>query len=82
MATNWDIDRRIAASWHLVDFVSEGDDAAIRYSPVPPRGLEVIKLGTETATPVCSATFAEDHALLAPADMPCATLLCGDIPKN
>ena len=82
MAANPDIDLRITASRHLVDFASEGVDAAIRYSPAPSRDLKAIKLGTETVTPVCSANYAEDHALLAPADLYRATLLCGDIPED
>ena len=82
MAANPDIDLRITASRHLVDFASEGVDAAIRYSPAPSRDLAAIKLGTETVTPVCSATYAKDHALHTPADMCRATLLCGDIPED
>lgn len=82
MATNPDIDLRITASRHLVDFASEGVDAAIRYSPATPRDLEAIKLGTETVTPVCSANYAKEHALHTPADMYRATLLCGDIPED
>lgn len=82
MAANPDIDLRITASRHLVDFASEGVDAAIRYSPAPPHDLEAAKLGTETITPVCSVKYAEDHALQAPADMYRATLLCGDIPED
>ncbi|MFK7941478.1 MAG: LysR substrate-binding domain-containing protein [Paracoccaceae bacterium] len=82
MAANPDIDLRITASRHLVDFASEGVDAAIRYSPAPSRELEAFKLGTETITPVCSADYAESHALYEPADMCRATLLCGDIPED
>lgn len=82
MAANPDIDLRITASRHLVDFASEGVDAAIRYSPAPPRDLEGVKLGTETVTPVCSPAYAKDHALRAPADMYRATLLCADIPED
>lgn len=82
MAANPDIDLRITASRHLVDFVAEGVDAAIRYSPGPSADLDVVKLGTETVTPVCSAAYASDHALRAPADAYRATLLCGDIPED
>jgi len=82
MAAHPDIDLRITASRHLVNFASEGVDAAIRYSPEPSRDLERVKLGTETIVPVCSATYAEDHALRTPADMSRATLLCGDIPED
>lgn len=82
MAANPDIDLRITASRHLVDFASEGVDAAIRYGPAQSSSLNAIKLGTETVTPVCSATYAKNQALHAPADMYRATLLCGDIPED
>lgn len=82
MKAHPDIDLRITASRHLVDFSLEGVDAAIRYSPEPSHDLAAVKLGTETITPVCSATYAEDHSLHAPADMYRATLLCGDIPED
>ncbi len=82
LSANPDIDLRITASRHLVDFVTEGVDAAIRYSPAPPGNLEAVKLGTETVTPVCSAEYAEKHELDAPEDMYRATLLCGDIPED
>lgn len=82
MSANPDIDLRITASRHLVDFVSEGVDAAIRYTPQPASDLELVKLGTETITPVCSPSYAEEHALHEPADMYRATLLCGDIPED
>lgn len=82
LAANPEIDLRITASRHLVDFASEGVDAAIRYSRAPQSHLEAIKLGTETVTPVCSADYAHDFALNAPQDMYRATLLCGDIPED
>ncbi|MEM7544447.1 MAG: LysR substrate-binding domain-containing protein [Pseudomonadota bacterium] len=82
MAANPNIDLRITASRHLVDFASEGVDAAVRYGIAPTRDLDAHKLGTETVTPVCSATYAKEHALRAPADMYRATLLCGDIPED
>lgn len=82
LRANPDIDLRITASRHLVDFVSEGVDAAIRYSPASPANLDAVKLGTETVTPVCSAQYAEQHALNAPKDIYRATLLCGDIPED
>lgn len=82
MTANPKIDLRITASRHLVDFASEGVDAAIRYSPAQPSSLDAVRLGTETVTPVCSATYAENLALHAPADMYRTTLLCGDIPED
>lgn len=81
-AANPDIDLRITASRHLVDFTSEGVDAAIRYSPAPAGNLEAVKLGTETIAPVCSASYAQEHGLNTPDDLYRATLLCGDIPED
>lgn len=82
LAANPDIDLRIAASRHVVDFTSEGVDAAIRYSPMPSGNIEAIKLGTETITPVCSVKYAQEHQLNTPNDLYSATLLCGDIPED
>lgn len=76
------IDLRITASRHLVDFATEGVDAAIRYSPAPSNTVEAVKLGTETVTPVCAPQYARYHALRTPADLYNATLLCGDIPED
>lgn len=82
MRANPDIDLRITASRHLVDFTSEGVDAAIRYGPSSPGNLQSVKLGTETVTPVCSPRYAEDHRIRGPEDLYRATLLCGDIPED
>ncbi len=82
LAKNPDIDLRITASRHLVDFASEAVHAAIRYSPAPPPDLEATKLGGETVTPVCSAQYAEELNLKTPKDLDRATLLCGDIPED
>ena len=76
------IDLRITASRHLVDFISEGVDAAIRYSPSPSADLVAVKLGTETVLPVCSPDYARDQGLKTPDDLYRATLLCGDIPED
>jgi LysR family glycine cleavage system transcriptional activator len=81
-AVNPDIDLRITASRHLVDFTSEGVDAAIRYSPAPAGHLDAIKLGTETIAPVCSASYAQKLGLNKPHDLYRATLLYGDIPED
>jgi LysR family transcriptional regulator, glycine cleavage system transcriptional activator len=82
LTQNPEIDLRIAASRHLVDFSAEGVDAAIRYSPMPSASLEAIKLGTETVQPVCSPQYARDHGLATPDDLHRTTLLCGDIPED
>lgn len=77
-----DIDLRLTASRHLVDFATEGVTAAIRYSPSPSGDLEATKLGTETVLPVCSPDYARAHHLQVPEDLQRATLLCGDIPED
>lgn len=82
LTANPDIDLRITASRHLVDFSAEGVDAAIRYSPAPAANVAAFKLGTETVAPVCSPAYARDKGLVAAADMHRATLLCGDIPED
>ena len=82
MAAHPEIDLRLTASRHLVDFASEGVDAAIRYSPSPSGQLAATMLGTETVRPVCSPEYARDHDLKTPDDLIRATLLCGDIPEN
>ena len=82
MAAHPDIDLRLTASRHLVDFASEGVDAAIRYSPLPSGNLAAVKLATETVRPVCSPDYARHHDLNAPEDLYHTTLLCGDIPEN
>lgn len=82
MAAHPEIDLRLSASRHLVDFASEGVDAAIRYSPSPSGDLSATMLGTETVRPVCSPQYARDHDLKTPDDLYRTTLLCGDIPEN
>ncbi len=82
LAAHPDVDLRITASRHLVDFATEGVDAAIRYSPSPARDLDVLKLGTETLHPVCCPDYGRDHRLKAPGDLYQATLLHGDLPED
>lgn len=82
LAAHPDVDLRITASRHMVDFTTEGVDAAIRYSPLPAGMLEAIKLGTETVQVVCSPEYAQSHNLEVPDDLHRATLLYGDIPED
>ncbi len=82
LANHPDIDLRITASRHLVDFAAEGIDAAIRYSPRPPPDLDAVQLGTESVLPVCSPDYARQQGLQVPADLYRATLLHGDIPED
>lgn len=82
MAAHPEIDLRITASRHLVDFAAEGIDAAIRYSRAPSPDLEAVKLAAETVRPVCTPDYARRHGLTAPKDLYGATLLYGDIPED
>ncbi|WP_033067119.1 LysR substrate-binding domain-containing protein [Thalassospira australica] len=82
LAINPDIDLRITASRHLVDFTLERVDAAIRYSPAPSGDLDAVKLGTETITPVCSAQYARENKLNTFEDLYHATLLYADLPED
>lgn len=82
MAAHPDIDLRITASRHLVDFAAEGIDAAIRYSPAPAADLEAVKLVDETICPVCTPEYARENSISEPDDLSRATLLHGDIPEN
>ena len=77
-----EIDLRITASRHLVDFAAEGVDAAIRYSPQPAPDVQAVKLAGETVRPVCAPAYAERYALREPQDLFSATLLYGDIPED
>lgn len=77
-----EIDLRVTASRHLVDFATEGIDAAIRYSPNPDPALVARQLGKETVTPVCAPHYAKMMAFNRPEDLYAATLLHGDIPED
>ncbi len=82
MSAHPDIDLRITASRHLVDFAREGIDAAIRYCPAPPPNLDAIKLADETISPVCTLEYSRQHGLAHPDDLSRVTLLHGDLPEN
>ena len=77
-----DIDLRVTASRHLVDFAKEGVDAAIRYGVGPWSGLSAEKLANETVSPVCTPFYAQQQGLISPSDLSRAVLLHGDIPEN
>lgn len=77
-----EIDLRITASRHLVDFSADGVDAAIRYSRSPAPDLEAIKLTDEKVSPVCTPDYARKLGLSEPDDLSRATLLHGDIPED
>ncbi|MEL7215598.1 MAG: LysR substrate-binding domain-containing protein, partial [Pseudomonadota bacterium] len=82
LQTHPDMDLRISASRHLVDFAAEGVDAAIRYSRAPDPSVHACKLADETVFPVCAPAYAEAHSLAAPQDLYRVTLLRGDIPED
>lgn len=82
MTAHPDIDLRITASRHLVDFAREGIDAAIRYCPSPPPNLDAVKLADETISPVCTPEYARQNGITHPDDLSRATLLHGDLPEN
>ena len=82
MTAHPDIDLRITASRHLVDFAREGIDAAIRYSPAPPQNLDAVKLADETISPVCTVEYARQNGIAHPDDLSRVTLLHSDLPEN
>lgn len=82
VAAHPDIDLRITASRHLVDFVAEGIDGAIRYGIGPWPGLYCRRLARETVRPVCTPRYLKKHSIAEPEDLARATLLYGDIPET
>jgi LysR family glycine cleavage system transcriptional activator len=76
------IDLRVSASRHLVDFASEGIDAAIRYGPEPGPAMVAHHLANETVTPVASPEYAGSIGLDGPLDLARAALLHGDLPEG
>jgi LysR family transcriptional regulator, glycine cleavage system transcriptional activator len=82
-STHPDIDVRVTASMHLVDFEAEGVDCAIRYGLGQYRGLLVQKLLTESVVPVCSPSIRRDGPGTSPADaLREMTLLHDDSPEQ
>lgn len=77
-----DIDLRVTASRHLVNFELEDIDGAIRYGQGSWQGLDAILLSRETVFPVCAPGYAEDHALHSPAELANTTLLYDDIEED
>jgi LysR family glycine cleavage system transcriptional activator len=77
-----EVELRLSASRHLVDFQREGIDAAIRYGPGGWTGVEAELLGTETIFPVCSPDYAAALELRGPADLARAVLLHTDVPDG
>lgn len=77
-----DLDLRITASRHFVNFQAEEVDAAIRYGRGTWPGLSATHLSDETVYPVCSPGVAQALALERPADLLGATLLHSDIAED
>ena len=77
-----DIDLRVTASRHLVDFHSEGVDASIRYGRGNWANVDATFIGAESVRPVCSPDYAAKLAFKAPKDLLHACLLHGDIEEG
>lgn len=77
-----DIDLRVSATRHLVDFAAEGIDAAIRYGNGEWPGAVAVRLGTEKVQPICTPEYAHRMNLKTPADLLRATLFWGDIEED
>jgi LysR family glycine cleavage system transcriptional activator len=78
-----DIDVRVTASMHLVDFDAEEVDCAIRYGAGDYGDLVSEKLLGESVLPVCSPSLASNGgSLRAPTDLARFTLLHDDSPDQ
>jgi LysR family glycine cleavage system transcriptional activator len=75
-AAHPEIDLKINASRHHVDFAREDVDLAVRHGDGSGAGLHVTRLCTEEIFPVCTPKFATGrHALRIPSDLARVTLL-------
>lgn len=82
-AAHPDIDVRVAASMHLVDFASGEVDIAIRYGAGRYPGLLSERLISEAVIPVCSPKLLEGpNPLRTPSDIGLHTLLHDDSPDD
>jgi LysR family glycine cleavage system transcriptional activator len=81
-AAHPDLELRLTASRHLVDFEAEGIDAAVRYGPGGWADVDYELLATEEIFPVCSADYAASLRLREPRDLARANLLHGDVPDG
>ena len=77
-----EIDLRVGASRHLVDFVAEDVDCAIRYGAGNWPGVEADHIGSETVFPVCTPEYAKRFELKSERDLLRMTLIHSDIPEN
>jgi LysR family transcriptional regulator, glycine cleavage system transcriptional activator len=69
------IELRVSAKPHHVDFAREDIDLAVRHSEGPTSGLDCTRLCTEEQFPVCSPTLMGRRSLKVPADLSRHTLL-------
>ncbi|MGZ8346553.1 MAG: transcriptional regulator GcvA [Allosphingosinicella sp.] len=81
-AAHLNVELRLSASRHLVDFQREGIDAAIRYGPGGWTDVEAELLAKEEIFPVCSPDYAARLNLGQPEDLGRATLLHNDVPDG
>ena len=77
-----EVDLRITATRHLVDFAAEGVDAAIRYGLGDWPGLCAQRLGGEAVFPVLAPALAARLSLKAPRDLLCAPLIHSDLTED
>lgn len=71
-----EIDLRVSATLHHVDFAREEVDVAIRHGDGTAPGLDITRLSTEELIPVCSPALLEGpHPIRTPADLAHHTLL-------
>ncbi|WP_269582664.1 LysR substrate-binding domain-containing protein [Roseibium sp. Sym1] len=57
------VDLRLNASNRRIDLATDGFDFAIRYSPPPDSGLDVVDLFGDCVVPVCTPEFSERNGL-------------------
>lgn len=81
-AAHPEVELRLSASRHLVDFQREGIDAAIRYGRGGWSDLHAERLATENLFPVCSHDYAARLELGSPEDLSRVTLLHNDVPDS
>jgi LysR family glycine cleavage system transcriptional activator len=82
VAAHPDLELRLTASRHLVDFEAEGIDAAVRYGPGGWADVGAELLAREEIFPVCSPDHAARLALREPRDLARANLLHSDVPDG
>jgi len=77
-----EIDLKISASRHLIDFRIEQIDGAIRFGRGNWSGVSAEFIGAETISPVCTPGFAAQQNLKDPADLLDVRLFHGDMSEG